>query len=45
VAASEAVSVQSDASLASLEVVISKTDLVPYSAARLCRMLRPIAQR
>ena len=40
-AAGEAVSVGIDGRLSNVEVVVERTDLVPYSVARLRRMLRP----
>jgi isopentenyldiphosphate isomerase len=43
--ACEAVSVGIDGRLANVEVVVERTDLVPYSAARLRRMLRRVPQR
>ena len=45
VAAVEAVSVGIDGRLADVKVVVERTDLVPYSAARLRRMLRRVPQR
>jgi isopentenyldiphosphate isomerase len=44
-AACEAVSVGIDGRLSNVEVVVERTDLVPYSAARLRRMLRRVPLR
>src|SRR5579859_283399 len=44
-AANEAVSVGIDGRLAQVNVLVERTDLVPYSAARLRRMLRRVPQR
>lgn len=45
VAAVEAVSVGIDGRLSNVKVVVERTELVPYSAARLRRMLRRAPQR